>query len=101
MGAYSSRDKLPSAQIRGHFQNVGLSRPISPYFPRWELIFPEISSHWRRSADIPRMSAYLGQCPGTGCGTGCPGDEVPPGWVPGDGCQALRLWGDVCTRRGG
>jgi len=63
MGAYFSRYKLASAQIRGHFQNVGLSRPISPYLPRWELIFPEISSHQRRSADIPGMSAYLGRYP--------------------------------------
>lgn len=56
-------NKLPWAEIPGLCDNVGLSPPISPYLPRCRLIFPEISSHRRRSADISRMSPYLRQSP--------------------------------------
>jgi hypothetical protein len=60
-GSLFSRDQLPSAEIRGHFQNVALSPPISSYLPRWELILRQISRHRDRSADVATDKPILRQ----------------------------------------
>jgi hypothetical protein len=61
MSAYFPRDKLTSAQIRGHFQNVALSPPISPYLPRCELTLRQISRRCDRSADVATNKPTLRQ----------------------------------------